>query len=151
MANEEDRLVGDALDRVSAVLGVSRKQALAALITIAAVVGVSFYLALTSGISLIRQYETGGAPPTPEAAGQQSLLERAELPTLIEVGEPVPDAAPSEDGSRLRCGPGLSGQAGLRKGWVWDDSESSCRRVRQRECEGMRGVYQCKRFTEGKH
>lgn len=133
MANEGDRLVVDALDRVAAVLGVSRKQALAALITFAAVVSVSFYLALTSGISLLRQYETGGAPPTPETLGQQSLLGRSELPTLIEVGEPVPGAAPGEDGAMLRCGPGLSGQVGLRRGWVWDDSESGCRRVRQRQ------------------
>ena len=133
MANEEDRLVGDALDRLATVLGVSRKQVLAALITIAAVVGLSFYLAVTSGMSLFRQYETGGALPTPDATVQQTLLERAELPTLIDVGEPVPDAVHGEDDALMRCGPGLSGEAGLRRGWVWDDSESGCRRVRQRQ------------------
>ena len=71
MAYEEDGLVGDPLDRVAAVLGVSRKQALAALGTIAAIVGLSFYLAVTSGLFLFRQYESGGAPPTPEPAGQE--------------------------------------------------------------------------------
>ncbi len=131
MANEEDRLVGDPLDRISAVLGVSRKQALAALVTIAAVVGLSFYLAATSGLYLFRQYETGGVLPTPEVAGGESLLERSELPTLVELGELAPDTSPGEGGELLRCGPNLAGQAGLRKGWVWDDRVSGCRRVRQ--------------------
>lgn len=132
MANDEDRLVGAPLDRVAAVLGVSRKQALAALATIAAVVGLSFYLAVTSGLFLFRQYETGGAPPTPKAAGRETLLERAELPTLVEVGEPLPDAPQGEGDELLRCGPELAGQVGLRRGWVWDDRVSGCRRVRQR-------------------
>ena len=132
MANEEDGLVGDSLDRIAAVLGVSRKQALAALATIATVVGLSFYLAVTSGLYLFRQYETGGVPPTLEVAAQETLSERAELPTLVEVGEPVPDGPHGEGGELLRCGPGLAGQAGLRRGWVWDDQVSGCRRVRQR-------------------
>ena len=132
MANDEDRLVGDSLDRIAAVLGVSRKQALAALATIAAVVGLSFYLAVTSGLFLFRQYETGGTPPTPESAGRETLLERADLPTLVEVGERVPDAPQREGGELLRCGPDLAGQVGLRRGWVWDDRLSVCRRVRQR-------------------
>lgn len=130
MANEENGLVGDPLDRIAAVLGVSRKQALAALVTIAAVVGLSFYLAVTSGLHLFRQYEAGGAPPTPVVAGQETLLERAELPTLVEVGEPAPDTARHESGKWLRCGPELAGQAGLQTGWVWDDRVSGCRRVR---------------------
>ena len=130
MANEVDRLVGDPLDRIAAVLGVSRKQVLAALVTIAAVVGLSFYLAMTSGLYLFRQYETGGAPPTPEVAAQETLSERAELPTLVQVGEPVPQG---EGGELLRCGPGLAGPDGLRRGWVWDDRISGCRRVRQRQ------------------
>ena len=132
MAYEEAGLVGDPLDRVAAILGVSRKQALAALVTVAAVVGLSFYLAVTSGLFLFRQYESGGAPPTPEVAGRESLLERAELPTLVEFGEPVPDAPDGEGGAMLRCGPHLAGQAGLQRGWVWDDRVSGCRRVRQR-------------------
>ncbi len=133
MANEVDRLVGDPLDRIAAVLGVSRKQALAALVTIVAIVGLSFYLAVTSGLSLLRQYETGGAAPTPESAGQGTLLERAELPTLVELGELAPDGPHGEGGELLRCGPNLAGQAGLRRGWVWDDRISGCRRVRQRQ------------------
>ena len=132
MAYEEDGLVGDPLDRVAAVLGVSRKQALAALGTIAAIVGLSFYLAVTSGLFLFRQYESGGAPPTPESAGQETLLERADLPTLVEVGEVVPDVPEGEGGAMLRCGPHLAGQAGLQRGWIWDDRVSGCRRVRQR-------------------
>ena len=131
MANDEDRLVGDPLDRIAAVLGVPRKQALAALVTVAAVGGLSFYLAVTSGLFLFRQYESGGAPPTPEAAGRESLLERAELPTLVEVGEVVPGAPNGEGGELLRCGPELAGQVGLQRGWVWDDREAGCRRVRQ--------------------
>ena len=131
MANEVDRLVGDPLDRIAAVLGVSRKQALAALVTIVAIVGLSFYLAVTSGLSLLRQYETSGVAPTPESAGEESLLERSELPTLVELGEPAPDTPHSEGSEMLRCGPDLAGQAGLRKGWVWDDRVSGCRRVRQ--------------------
>ena len=130
MANDEDRLVGDPLDRIAAVLGVSRKQVLAALVTIAAVVGLSFYLAATSGLYLFRQYETGGAPPTPEVAGEELLLERSELPTLVELGEPVPDTPHGEGSEMLRCGPDLAGQAGLRRGWVWDDRVTGCRRVR---------------------
>ncbi len=132
MANEEERLVGDPLDRVAAVLGVSRRQALAALATIVAVVGLSFYLAVTSGLTLFRQYETGGAPSTPEAAEGQLLLERLELPTLLEEGELVPEAPIADDGKLLRCGPVLEGQAGLDIGWVWDDRASGCRRVRLR-------------------
>ena len=127
MANEEDGLVGDSLDRIAAVLGVSRKQALAALATIATVVGLSFYLAAMSGLYLFRQYETGGVPPTPKSAGQEAPLERSELPTLVEVGETVR----SEGGALLSCGPGLTGQVGLQRGWVWDDRISGCRRVRQ--------------------
>ena len=132
MANEEERLVGDPLDRIAAILGVSRKQAMAALLTVAVVVGLSFYLAVTSGMTLFRQYETGGAPPTPEVAGQKALLERVELPTLIGMGEALPDASAGEGGALLRCGPGLAGQAGLRRGWVWDDREAGCRRVHER-------------------
>ena len=133
MTNEEDRLVGDALDKIAAVLGVSRKQALAAAFTFLAVIVLSFYLAVTSGVSLYRQYETGGAQPTAQAGGEQALLERAELPTLLEVGELLPDAAVTDDVTLLRCGPVLSGEAGLRRGWVWDDREPGCRRVRQLE------------------
>ena len=133
MLNEEDRLVGDPLDKVAAVLGVSRKQALAAAITVSVVIGLSFYLAVTSGLSLFRQYETGGAQPTPHAGGGQALLERAELPTLVEIGESLPDGPVMDDGTRLRCGPDLAGEAGLRRGWVWDERERGCRRVRQRK------------------
>ena len=131
MTNEEDRLVGDTLDKLAALLGVSRKQALAAAFTILAVIVLSFYLAVTSGVSLYRQYATGGAQPTPQAGGERALLERAELPTLLEVGEFLPDAAVTGEGTSLRCGPVLSGEAGLRRGWVWDDREPGCRRVRQ--------------------
>ena len=78
MATEEEAIVGGPLDRVAAVLGVSRKQVMAALAAILAIVAVSVYLAVTSAVSLYRQYESGGATPTPEAGGEmQSLLERA--------------------------------------------------------------------------
>lgn len=132
MNNEEKRLVGDLLDRAAAVLGVSRKQTLAALVTIVSVVGLSFYLAVTSGLTLFRQYESGGDPSMPEAAEGRLLLERLELPTLLEEGELVPEAPIAGDGKLLRCGPVLEGQAGLDIGWVWDDRESGCRRVRLR-------------------
>ncbi len=131
MAGEEEAIVGGPLDRAAALLGVSRRQVLAAISAILAVVAVSVYLAVTSGVSLYRQYESGGAPPTPEVARhRQSLLERTELPKLLEVGEALPDAPMRSDGTLVRCGPELAGQVGLRSGWIWDGDESGCRRVR---------------------
>ena len=133
MATEEEAIVGGPLDRAAAVLGVSRKQVLAAIVSILAVVAVSVYLAVTSGVSLYRQYESGGAPPTPEVGGdRQSLLERAELPTLLEAGDLLPDSRTASEGMRVRCGPELAGQVGLRGGWIWDGSEFGCRRVNRR-------------------
>ena len=132
MANEEEVIVGGPLDRAAAVLGVSRKQVVAATLAVLAVVAVSVYLAVNSGLSLYRQYESGGAVPTPAAGDDgRSLLERAELPTFLEAGEVLPDAPMVSDGTQIRCGPELVGRAGLRSGWVWDSSEFGCRRVRQ--------------------
>ena len=132
MASEEEVIVGGPLDRVAAVLGVSRKQVMAAIAVILAVVGVSVYLAVTSGMSLYRQYESGGTLTTPEAgADRQSLLERAELPTVLESGEALPDAPTAPDGTPVRCGPELLGKVGLRSGWIWDSGEFGCRRVRR--------------------
>ena len=131
MSGEEEAIVGGPLDTAAAVLGVSRKQVIAAISVILAVVVVSVYLAVTSGVSLYRQYESGGAPPTTDAARErQSLLERAELPELLESGEALPGSQMRSDGTLVRCGPDLKGQAGLRNGWIWDSSEYGCRRVR---------------------
>lgn len=131
MSGEEEAIVGGPLDRTAAVLGVSRRQVMAAIAAILAVVAVSVYLAVTSGVSLYRQYESGGAPPTPEVArGRQLLLERAELPKFLAVGEALPDSPMRSDGTLTRCGPELEGQAGLRSGWIWDSGEYGCRRVR---------------------
>lgn len=130
MAGEEEAIVGGPLDRAAAVLGVSRRQVIAAIAAILAVVAVSVYLAVDSGVSLYRQYESGGAGPTPAArAERQSLLERAVLPKLLEVGEALPDFPMRPDGTLPRCGPELEGQAGLRSGWIWDNDEYGCRRV----------------------
>ena len=132
MASEEEVLVSGPLDRAAAVLGVSRKQVVAAIVAVIAVVALSVYLAVTSGVSLYRQYESGGAVPTPvSGVDGRSLLERAELPTLLEAGEALPDAPMASDGTQIRCGPELVGRAGLRSGWIWDSSEFGCRRVRQ--------------------
>ncbi len=131
MANDEEIIVGGPLDRTAAVLGISRKQVVAAVTAVMAVVAVSVYLAITSGLSLYRQYESGGAAPTPEASEDaQSLLERAELPILLEAGEALPDTTISE-GVAVWCGPDLVGRAGLQVGWIWDEGEFGCRRVRQ--------------------
>ena len=134
MASEEEAIIGGPLDRAAAVLGVSRKQVVAALSAILAIVAVSVYLAVTSGVSLYRQYESGGAPPTPEVAGdRQFLLERAELRTLLEAGDPLPDSPTASEGVRVRCGPELTGRVGLRRGWIWDISEYGCRRVNRQK------------------
>ena len=137
MATEEEAIVGGPLDRAAAVLGVSRRQVTAAIASILAVVAVSVYLAVTSGVSLYRQYESGGAAPTPEAGGaRQSLLERAELPILLEAGDPLPDSPTASEGVHVRCGPELTGRVGLLRGWIWDNSEFGCRRVnRQRHID----------------
>ena len=133
MATEEEAIVGGPLDRAAAVLGVSRRQVMAAVGAILAVVAVSVYLAVTSGMSLYRQYESGGAAPTPVSGVDiQSLLERAELPTLLEAGDLLPDSPTASEEMRVRCGPELAGRVGLRRGWVWDGSEYGCRRVNRR-------------------
>lgn len=130
MATEEEAIVGGPLDRAAAVLGVSRKQVVAAIAAVLVVVAVSVYLAVTSAASLYRQYESGGAAPTPEASRDgQSLLERAELPILLEAGDLLPDSPTASEGTHARCGPELAGRVGLRRGWIWDSSEFGCRRV----------------------
>ena len=129
MSGEEEAIVGGPLDTAAAVLGVSRKQVIAAIAAILAVVAVSVYLAVTSGVSLYRQYESGGPTTTDAARDRQSLLERAELPELLEAGEALPGSQMRSDKTLVRCGPELEGQAGLRSGWIWDGGEYGCRRV----------------------
>lgn len=130
MATEEEAIVGGPLDRAAAVLGVSRKQVTTAIAAILAVVAVSVYLAVTSGLSLYKQYESGGTAPTPEVGrDRQSLLERAELPTLLEAGDLLPDSPTASEGMHVRCGPELTGREGLRRGWIWDGRDFGCRRV----------------------
>ena len=124
MEEERDFLEGDLIDKTGQVLGLERRFVMPAMISTAALMGIAIFIAVVS-VADVREQFLGG-----EGQEQSKSAQLGQTVVEIESGDSIPDVASGEAQTRGEtCGPHLSGEAGMKRGWVWIEEDELCRRV----------------------
>ena len=124
MEEERDFLEGDLIDKTGQVLGLERRFVVPAMISTAVLMGVAIFIAVVS-VGDVREQFLGG-----ERQGQSEAERLLQAIVEIESGGSIPDVASGEPQPRGEtCGPHLSGETGMKRGWLWSEDEELCRRV----------------------
>ncbi len=124
MEEERDFLEGDLIDKTGQVLGLERRFVVPAMISTAVLMGIAIFIAVVS-VADVREQFLGG-----EGQEQSEFEQLRQTVVEIESGGSIPDVASGEAQTRGEtCGPHLSGEAGMKRGWVWIEEDELCRRV----------------------
>ena len=124
MEENNDLLEGDIIDRTGQVLGLERKYVVPVLLSTAVLVGIAVFIAAVS-FGDVRNQLSGGTE-----LEEQQIERLRNLVVEIERGGSIPDVASGKAQPRNEmCGPHLSGDAGMERGWLWIEEDELCRRV----------------------
>lgn len=124
MEEERDFLEGDLIDKTGRVLGLERRFVVPTMIFALALMGIAIFIAVVS-FADVREQFIGGE-------GQEQSEFKQLMQTVVEIESEgsIPDVASGEAQTRREtCGPHLSGETGMKRGWLWVDEEELCRRV----------------------
>ena len=120
------------MNKVSVALGMSVRQAQVFLTVFGFVMGSGLILAVLAGTQFYTEFTT----PIPSGqgidVGGSEIERRISVPPVVLLGEVLPDVV-SDLGGAVTCNDLLLGDFVLKYGWVWDESELVCRRLRQFE------------------
>ena len=124
MEEERGFLEGDLIDKTGQVLGLERRFVVPAMIFTAVLMGVAIFIAVVSVGDVREQFLSD------ERQGQSEAERLRQTVVEIVSGGSIPDVASGEAHvSGETCGPHLSGETGLKRGWLWIEDEELCRRV----------------------
>ena len=120
-------------DRLSVLLGLSQQNVKRYLLVFLVLMGVMIYLAVESGFAFYQRYLQSYAIPsevqeTPSEA--ERILKEASAPKWVSEGDLLPRGVLNETGQLVYCTDALSGESGVKYGWVWDAETDGCRKFR---------------------